>query len=173
MLTLDTAYDAVFRAMRDQQRPLPRRQAGDRSGNLIIAPNPAGPAQPPPQDEPQHPGRCPYPGLDAFRVDDADVFHGRERMTSRLLAAAAASADQPGPLVLVGPSGSGKTSLLNAGLLAGLRHDGLPGLPGSTGWPVVRLTPGTSPLRALASQFAAAAPDAATCCARIRAGWST
>ncbi|MFG1902390.1 caspase, EACC1-associated type [Micromonospora carbonacea] len=162
LLTLDAAYDAVFRAMRDQQRPLPRRQAGDRSGSLVIAPNRAVPAQPQsPQDEPQHSGRCPYPGLEAFGVDDADVFHGRERMTSRLLAAVAASADQPGLLVLVGPSGSGKTSLLNAGLLDGLRHDGLPGLPGSAGWPVVRFTPGTTPLSRLATQLGAATPDAA------------
>jgi len=164
LLTLDVAYDAVFRAMRDQQRPLPRRQAGDRCGTLVIAPNPAVPVQTrPPLDEPQHPGRCPYPGLDAFGVDDADVFHGRERMTSRLLAAVAATAvpDQPGLSVLVGPSGSGKTSLLNAGLLAGLRHGELAGLPGSAGWPVVGLTPGTDPLGRLVTQLGAATPDAA------------
>ncbi|MBO0851254.1 MAG: caspase family protein, partial [Pseudonocardia sp.] len=45
LLTLDAVYDAVFRTMRHQQRPLPRRQSGDRSGSLIIAPNRAVPAQ--------------------------------------------------------------------------------------------------------------------------------
>lgn len=155
-LTLDALYDAVFRTMRDAQQPLPRRQAGDRSGNLVLAPNPAVSAQPAaPPDEPQDPGRCPYPGLDAFGIDDVGLFHGREQMTKRLLAAVAES---DGPLVLVGASGSGKTSLLNAGLLAELRADGL---PGSAGWPVVRVTPGASPLDRLAARLDAASPDAA------------
>lgn len=56
----------------------------------------------------------PYPGLHPFGIEDAEVFHGRERMATELRAAAAG----PGLLVLVGPSGSGKTSLLHAGLLA-------------------------------------------------------
>lgn len=161
LLTLDAVYDAVFRAMRHQQRPLPRRQSGDRSGNLIIAPNPVVPAQAsPPDSAGPTPGRCPYPGLDAFEVDDADVFFGRERMTRRLLAGVAASLDE-GPLVLVGPSGSGKTSLLNAGLMAELRREGLPDVPGSAGWPCLRLTPGASPLRRLAGLLDATKPDVA------------
>src|SRR5438874_450738 len=57
-----------------------------------------------------------------------------------------------------GPSGSGKTSLLNAGLFAGLRDGGLPDLPGSAGWPCVRLTPAASPLCRLADHLGA--PDA-------------
>lgn len=170
-LTLDAVYDAMFRAMRDQGRPWPRRQAGDRSGNLVIAPNPAAPGRPPAaEDEEPAPGRCPYPGLDAFRMDDADVFFGRERMTEAVLAAVAERAapaaqggdgDRYGPLVLVGPSGSGKTSLLHAGFLARLRADGLPGLPESAGWPCLRLTPGTSPLQNLAAHLGAALPHAA------------
>ncbi|MFD9336611.1 hypothetical protein ACFWBF_19740 [Streptomyces sp. NPDC060028] len=157
-LTLDAVYDAVFQNLRDQQRPWPRRQAGDRSGRLVIAPNPARRAVEAPAQEPPAPGRCPYPGLEAFRVEDADVFFGRDRMTERVLAALgsrAESTDRPALLVLVGASGSGKSSLLNAGLLAGLR-DG--GLPGSAGWPCVRFTPGTSPLRRLAVQLGAVAP---------------
>ena len=55
----------------------------------------------------------PYPGLLPFGAEDAEVFHGRERMVEELRAAAAG----PGLLILVGPSGSGKTSLLHAGLL--------------------------------------------------------
>nr|WP_255414880.1 caspase family protein [Amycolatopsis sp. BJA-103] len=144
-LTLDAVYDAVFRAMRDQHRPLPRRQAGDRSGNLVLAPNPAVSSPSRPAPEPQHPGRCPYPGLDAFSAEDAEVFHGRERMTGELLAAVAG---ESGPVVLVGASGSGKTSLLNAGLLAKLHRDRLPGSPGLS---ILRLTPGTSPLSRLTS----------------------
>ncbi|MGK3208653.1 caspase, EACC1-associated type [Amycolatopsis sp. MEPSY49] len=152
-LTLDAVYDAVFRKLAEQSRPWPRRQAGDRSGNLIIAPNAAAPAEPPvPEDDSSAPARCPYLGLDAFGPDDAAVFFGRERMTERVLAAVAEHAGA-GPVAVVGPSGSGKTSLLNAGLLAGLRAGGLPGIPGSAAWPCVRVTPGPAPLRRLASAF--------------------
>lgn len=56
----------------------------------------------------------PYPGLLPFGVEDAEAFHGRERLAGELRAAAAG----PGLLILVGPSGSGKTSLLHAGFLA-------------------------------------------------------
>ncbi|GAA2792722.1 hypothetical protein GCM10010452_21370 [Crossiella cryophila] len=158
-LTLDAAYDAVFRAMRDRQRPLPRRQAGDRSGSLVLAPNPAAPAPSPDPVRPPDPGRCPYPGLGAFGVEDAGLFHGRDRMIAGLLAAVA-EPGRAGLVALVGPSGSGKTSLLNAGLLAALHRDGLPGLPGSASWPVLRFTPGTSPLDRLAARLDAA-PEAA------------
>ncbi|MBO0851000.1 MAG: hypothetical protein J2P20_16180, partial [Pseudonocardia sp.] len=99
--------------------------------------------------------------MDAFEVDDADVFFGRERMTRRLLAAVVGSLNERGPLVLVGPSGSGKTSLLNAGLMAELRREGLPDVHGSTGWPCLRLTPGTNPLRRLAGLLDATKPDMA------------
>ncbi|MFD7323204.1 AAA family ATPase [Streptomyces sp. NPDC059875] len=156
-LTLDAVFDGVFRVMSDRQGPLPRRQAGDRSGQLVIAPNPAVAAQPEPPDETEPAqGRCPYPGLDAFGVDDADVFFGRDRMTERLLDSleTVAGADEPGPLVLVGPSGSGKSSLLNAGLTARLRERGL---LGSTSWLPLRLTPGRSPLQRLATRLGAAA----------------
>jgi WD40 repeat protein len=164
LLTLDAVYDAVFQKLRDRHRPWPRRQAGDRSGKLVIAANSATPVETQQLEEQDPtPGRCPYPGLDAFGTDDAEVFFGRKQMTNRILAELAAcadSSDKPGPLVLVGPSGSGKTSLLNAGLLAGLRKDGVHGKPGSAGWPCVHLTPGISPLRRLAWQLNAATPDA-------------
>ncbi|MGY3676497.1 caspase, EACC1-associated type [Streptomyces sp. TE33382] len=158
-LTLDSLYDAVFQKLRDQQRPWPRRQAGDRSGRLAIAPNPARRTDELPAQEPPAPGRCPYPGLDAFRVEDADVFFGRDRMTERVLAAVgsrAEASEKPGLLVLVGASGSGKSSLLNAGLLAHLREGAL---LGSASWPCIRLTPGASPLRRLVAQLGAVAPD--------------
>ncbi|MEU3751303.1 AAA family ATPase [Streptomyces olivoreticuli] len=153
-LTLDLVYDAVFRTMRDQQLPLPRRQAEGRSGNLVVAANPAVPVQTEPRKEPEPaPGRCPYPGLNSFGPEDARLFCGREGMIERVLSAMEECADTPamaGPLVLVGPSGSGKTSLLNAGLVTRLRDDGL---PSAAGWTILRLTPGTRPLRRLAEQF--------------------
>lgn len=158
-LTLDAVYHAMYRRLRDQQRPLPQLRAGDRTGQLVIASNPAFPAHAPIPGEPDTaPGRCPYPGLDAYALDDADVFSGRAAMTERALAAVREAVDEPGPLVLVGPSGSGKTSLLNAGLLARLR-DGA--VPGSAGWPGLRLTPGDSPLWNLARVLGAVSPGGA------------
>ncbi|SCF63958.1 WD40 repeat [Streptomyces sp. Ncost-T6T-2b] len=156
----------MFRKLRDRQQPLPRRQVGDRSGQLVIAPNPAfpppapAPRAPTPEAYEPEPGRCPYPGLDPYGVDDAHVFFGRKRMTDRVLASARASDDTPGPLILVGASGSGKTSLLNAGLIPRLRDNGL---PGSARWPCLRLTPGSNPFQSLARQLdtsAAALVDA-------------
>ncbi|MFD5797473.1 hypothetical protein ACFWIO_28905 [Streptomyces diastatochromogenes] len=161
-LTLDAAYYALDRRLRERQQPVPRRVSGDLSGNLVIAPNPAfrtrasTPERQPPADS-----VCPYPGLAPFTVDRADVFAGRTTMTERLVKATAAAFGGPGPLILVGASGSGKTSLLNAGLLAGLRTGGLPGLPGSTGWPSRRLTPGRNPLLNLADALAPESSDAA------------
>ncbi|MEU8762656.1 AAA family ATPase [Streptomyces sp. NPDC048659] len=156
-LTLDAVFDGVFRKMSSRQQPLPRRQAGDRSGGLVLAPNPAVTVRhdEPPEEAGTARERCPYPGLDAFKADETDLFFGREGMTERLLdrmehlARSLAST----PLILVGPSGSGKSSLLNAGLTARLREREL---FGTTPWLLLRLTPGPSPLPRLADLLGAA-----------------
>ncbi len=57
---------------------------------------------------------CPYRGLLAFEARDRDLFFGREKTVSEVLARIA-----PGRLLaVVGASGSGKSSLLRAGVLA-------------------------------------------------------
>ncbi|MEU5798334.1 hypothetical protein ABZ800_33135 [Streptomyces sp. NPDC047813] len=86
-MTLDSVYDAVFRALRERQLPLPRRQAEGLSGNLVLAPNPAVavPEADPEEPAAPAPGRSPYLGLFPFTPDDARLFHGRERMVGRLL----------------------------------------------------------------------------------------
>ncbi|WP_225840338.1 caspase family protein [Streptomyces sp. NK08204] len=152
LLTLDAVYDYLFRALRARGGPLPRRQVGDRSGDLVIAVNPAQAAVTGPEEEEPDPasGPCPYLGLESFTVDDAELFHGRARLVSEVVAASAKSVENGRPLIVVGPSGSGKTSLLHAGLLAGLRR-GAPQLPGSSGWPWAVLTPGEHPVRSLAA----------------------
>ncbi|MFF4571031.1 hypothetical protein [Streptomyces sp. NPDC001410] len=151
LLTLDDVYDHLFRALRARGGPLPRRQAGDRSGGLVVAVNAATPTTDEPDataaEEPA-PGPCPYPGLDAFTVDDAEFFHGREKLVDELLHGCLQAVQQGRPLAVVGPSGAGKTSLLHAGLLAALRA-GTPLLPGSAAWPGLVLTPGEHPLRSL------------------------
>jgi DNA-binding SARP family transcriptional activator/WD40 repeat protein len=85
------------------------------------------------------PGRCPWPGLLAYDVQDADRFAGRERLVAECVARLAA----PGVLGVVGASGSGKSSLVRAGVLAALA-DGA--LPGSESWPRLLMRPGAHPM---------------------------
>jgi WD40 repeat protein len=153
MLTLEDAYDFLFRTLRERGGPLPRRQAGDRSGELVLAVNPAQPEPEEPDDDVASPSHCPYLGLSAFNVDDAALFRGRERLIGELVAAAANALALRSPLVVVGPSGAGKSSLVHAGLLARLRESPA-GLPGAAGWPCITLaTPGDYPLQALAARL--------------------
>ncbi|GGK57161.1 BTAD domain-containing putative transcriptional regulator [Ornithinimicrobium pekingense] len=81
---------------------------------------------------------CPWPGLAAYDVDDADAFFGREAELAQCLE----RLDRSGFLAVVGPSGSGKSSLVRAGLAARLRRDGRR---------VRVITPDPRPLDALAA----------------------
>ncbi|HKH17724.1 MAG TPA: BTAD domain-containing putative transcriptional regulator [Solirubrobacteraceae bacterium] len=94
---------------------------------------------------------CPYKGLAAFDVEDADVFFGRELLVAEMVARLAGA-----PLMgITGPSGSGKSSALRAGLLAALAAGVL---PGSERWALALLRPGDHPLRALEQARAETAP---------------
>ncbi|MEU5692290.1 hypothetical protein [Actinosynnema sp. NPDC020468] len=127
-LTLDSVHDALFRQALEQDAPVPRRHAG--ADALVLADNPVeGRAVPTPAGE-----VAPYRGLRPFRVEDAAVFAGRERVVESLVGAA-------GFAVLVGPPGSGKTSLLHAGVEARLREVAT----------CRSITPGPSPLGSLVS----------------------
>lgn len=81
---------------------------------------------------------CPYRGLTAYDVNDADAFHGREPEIGECLE----RLRRDGVLVVVGPSGSGKSSLVRAGVAAALLRDRRR---------VAVITPGASPIRTLAS----------------------
>jgi WD40 repeat protein/DNA-binding SARP family transcriptional activator len=117
-------HEAILRqdpslALEDEATPPPERENGERRA---VA--------------------CPFKGLASFDVDDADVFFGRERLVSEMVARAVAA-----PVIgVVGPSGSGKSSLLRAGLLASLRGGAL---PGSERWSIALLRPGERPLEAI------------------------
>jgi hypothetical protein len=79
----------------------------------------------------------PYPGLRAFRADQADRFFGRDAekdaLAERLLVS-----DQRF-LAVIGPSGSGKSSLVHAGLLPMLTRSAA---ASGSGWFVAKLNAG-------------------------------
>ncbi|MET8149643.1 hypothetical protein ACIBSW_23785 [Actinoplanes sp. NPDC049668] len=66
----------------------------------------------------------PYRRLEAFSVDDALWFHGRQAAVDQVLAVL--NTQRPAVLLL-GPSGAGKSSLVNAAVLPALGHGALPG----------------------------------------------
>ncbi len=66
-----------------------------------------------PTSRPTPSADCPYPGLAAFGIEDADGFFGRDEEAERVLERL-----RPGSLLaLAGASGSGKSSLAMAGVL--------------------------------------------------------
>jgi WD40 repeat protein/transcriptional regulator with XRE-family HTH domain len=105
----------------------------------------------------------PYRGLESFRSQDAEWFFGREVLTATLIEHlrdlhGREQHGKGGLLLVAGPSGSGKSSLLRAGLIPALRagalESGALGIPGSAGWPVALMTPGTRPDGELADLLA-------------------
>ena len=87
---------------------------------------------------------CPFKGLAAFGVDDAQYFYGRERLTAEIVARLVGT-----PLLgVIGPSGTGKSSVVSAGLLPALA-EGV--LPGSEQWRPVVIRPGDRPPHDLAA----------------------
>lgn len=90
---------------------------------------------------------CPWQGLQAYDVTEADRFFGREEEIEACLAIL----DRHGLLALVGPSGSGKSSLMRAGIGARLRQRGTA---------LVTLSPGRYPAQALSALDVAGAGDA-------------
>jgi WD40 repeat protein/DNA-binding SARP family transcriptional activator len=85
---------------------------------------------------PEPSATCPYLGLVAYDVGDAEGFFGRDADVAACLRRLATT----GVLAVVGPSGSGKSSLVRAGVAAALGRDGRR---------VVVITPGAHPTDAL------------------------
>jgi WD40 repeat protein len=97
-------------------------------------------------------GLCPFRGLAAYEEGDAEVFCGRDQVTTELVAALAAQLDGASRLVVTGVSGAGKSSLIRAGLLPRIAQGDL--ADGSQDWPRVMMTPGQGPLDELAIRLA-------------------
>ena len=113
---------------------------------------PCGAAPRPRARSPSDVTACPYKGLATYQAADAELFHGRSRVVTSLVARLVDA-----PLVLVsGASGAGKSSLVRAGLVPALAAGAL---PGSAGWRAVVLTPGRRPVDALAALTGAVPPD--------------
>ena len=107
-------------------------------------------------------GLCPYKGLNFFDENDADLFVGREALTSRLTQRVLALASPKLPpgshfLAIVGASGSGKSSLVRAGLIPSLRWN-----QKAADWQIHVLTPTARPLESLASELTGESSFAAT-----------
>lgn len=91
-------------------------------------------------------GLPPFKGLQYFEETDAELFFGREALTSVLLEHFANRLDTDQRfLAVIGASGSGKSSVVRAGLVPALRWQQT-----SSGWPVMIMTPTSHPLEALA-----------------------
>ena len=99
------------------------------------------------EDVPLPSSTCPWQGLQAYDVAEADRFFGREAEIEAGLAILA----RHHLLALVGPSGSGKSSLMRAGIGARLQQRGTR---------CVAVTPGRYPTRSLTALAALRAGDA-------------
>lgn len=100
------------------------------------------------------PGLCPYKGLNFYDESDADLFVGREALTTRLVervlsVTSNGEATKGQFLAIVGASGSGKSSLVRAGLIPALRWNKI-----SAGWSINVFTPTEHPLESLALTLA-------------------
>lgn len=98
-------------------------------------------------------GLCPYKGLNYFDETDADLFVGREvltsKLTERLLSLTQAGSATPNRfLAVVGASGSGKSSLVRAGLVPALRWNQV-----SSEWDIHIFTPTAHPLASVAESL--------------------
>jgi len=90
--------------------------------------------------EPKSVGENPYRGLAAFREQDADFYHGRERFIQQLVEALKRRSLVG---VILGSSGAGKSSVVHAGLIPRLRKGGE--------WLILEFRPGGHPFEILAN----------------------
>jgi formylglycine-generating enzyme required for sulfatase activity/energy-coupling factor transporter ATP-binding protein EcfA2 len=86
--------------------------------------------------------KSPFPGLHAFKEEDAPIFFGRGYETDALVK----QLNDSRFVAVVGASGSGKSSLVGAGLIPRLRANAI---EGSKDWQIVRFIPGEDPIERL------------------------
>jgi WD40 repeat protein/serine/threonine protein kinase len=151
---LPPELDGVLRRATDDQ-PANRYQRVDdllRAVRQAVGADVVAAAAPGRRPHTTAPVRNPYKGLRAFLETDALDFHGREPLVDELLRGV-----RTNPVVsVVGPSGSGKSSVVRAGIVPRLRAGGL---PGSRGWLVTEMFPGSYPFEELAAALLRVAVD--------------
>ena len=91
----------------------------------------------------------PFKGLQYFDITDANLFFGRESLTTELTGRLRREAF----MAVIGASGSGKSSLVRGGILPALAKGQL--ISGSERWPIHIISPGTHPLKELAASLTA------------------
>ncbi|WP_025348493.1 WD40 repeat domain-containing protein [Nocardia nova] len=74
-------------------------------------------------DRPAAPMVCPYPGLAALTIGDAEFFAGRDSQIDTMRERFDRNRGSGEPLILVGDSGVGKSSLLQAGFAARVQDE--------------------------------------------------
>lgn len=94
----------------------------------------------------------PYRGLARFEERDREIFYGRDAEIYDLLKIMSAET----VVAIVGDSGSGKSSLLQAGVCARVRRDGL---LNQTDWRIISLSPGAMPAKNLLLALGGQTPD--------------
>jgi WD40 repeat protein len=101
-------------------------------------------------------------------MEDADTFHGRERLVNTLVSALVDHAI----VVVSGSSGAGKSSVVRAGLIPAI---GAGAIPGSDAWAPLVVVPGARATDALASLTAEDAPEAPVLlvCDQLEQLWSS
>ncbi|MBE9115991.1 caspase family protein [Lusitaniella coriacea LEGE 07157] len=139
-ITGDRLFDYIQQRLKGS-RQQPVRLGGGRSIALVNYPQQESRATIPFQQE------NPYLGLQAFDLEQAMYFHGRDRairaLRERLL--------DNRFLAVIGASGCGKSSLVKAGLIYSLKNSPL---LDSSDWEIATLNPGDSPLERLIETLA-------------------
>jgi len=134
-ITSDRLFDYLQQQLKGSHQQ-PVRLGGGRSIALVNYPQQERRATVPFQQD------NPYLGLQAFDLEQAMYFHGRDRairaLRDRLL--------DNRFLAVIGASGCGKSSLVKAGLISSLKERPL---LDSSDWEIAILTPGDSPLERL------------------------
>jgi len=168
-LTIDDAYRFLRDELPSRHEMSPQQMAvGNDTDRLVLASNPAyrrrrlalAPEARPAGGQQRPP--CPYPDARTVTAGNAGWLYGRQAEVDELVGRLAQRFGPGGPVVLRAAPGSGTTSLLRAGIAPALMAAGLPGHPGSEGWPraVIALAPDSArgkpaPVAALAAAVAA------------------
>ncbi len=95
------------------------------------------------KEPPSYDARCPFQGLESFKVENKAFFFGREELIKKLVAKLRPDSELGNNFVAVlGPSGSGKSSVVLAGLVPAL------------GYPCIRMVPSNNPVSQLDAALA-------------------